>query len=104
MGVPYRRSAWAQSVAPLASACGAASAWFSSRELYDAFFPAAAWSFSDASRLAFSSLPFERYQRPSRGSRHFVRPKTDGATLRVLWMALSAFVIVSAFSAWLLDA
>jgi hypothetical protein len=48
-------------------------------------------------------LPFEPYQRPSRNGRHFVRPKTDGATLRVLWMALSAFVIVSALSAWLLD-
>jgi hypothetical protein len=102
MGVPYRRAAWAQSVAPFASACEAASAWFSSRELYDAIFPA--WSLNDFSRLAFSSLPFEPYQRPSRDGRHFARPKTDGATLRVLWMALSAFVIVSAFSAWLLDA
>ncbi|HEY2757693.1 MAG TPA: hypothetical protein VGJ01_18345 [Pseudolabrys sp.] len=103
MGVPYRRTAWAQSVAPFASACEAASAWFSSRELYKAIFPAAAWSLNDASRLAFSSLPFEPYQRPNRDGRHFARPKTDGATLRVLWMALSAFVIVSAFSAWLLD-
>jgi hypothetical protein len=102
MGVPYRRLAWAQSVAPFASACEAASAWFSSRELYEAIFPAA-WTFNDAQRLAFSSLPFEPYQRPDRG-RRFVRPTTDGATLRVLWMALSAFVIVSAFSAWLLDA
>jgi hypothetical protein len=103
MGIPYRRSAWAQSVAPFASACEAASAWFSSRELYEAIFPAAAWTFNETRGLAFSSLPFEPYQRPNRG-RHFVRPTTDGATLRVLWMALSAFVIASAFSAWLLDA
>jgi hypothetical protein len=103
MGVPYRRAAWAQSIAPLASACEAAGAWFSSRELYEAIFPAAAFSLNDTSRLAFSSLPFEPYQRPSRGSPHFERPKTDGATVRVLLMALSAFVIVSAFSAWLLD-
>jgi hypothetical protein len=102
MGVPYRHSAWAQSVAPFASACEAASAC--SRELYEAIFPAAAWTLNDAQRLAFSSLPFDPYQRPNRDGRHFVRPKTDGATLRVLWMALSAFVIVSAFSAWLLDA
>jgi hypothetical protein len=105
MGVPYRRSAWAVSCPPLASAYETAGAWFASRELYEAIFPAPAFAFNDAPRLAFSSVPFDPYPRPHRsGPHHYSRPKTDGATVRVLFIATAVFVIVSALSAWLLDA
>jgi hypothetical protein len=104
MGVPYRRSAWVLSCPPLAAAYETAGAFLASRELYEAIFPAPAFAFNDAPRLAFSSVPFDPYPRPHRSGRHYYSgPKTDGATLRVLCFALSAFLVVSALSAWLLD-
>jgi hypothetical protein len=104
MGVPYRRSDWVLSCPPLASAYQTASAFLARRELYDAIFPAPAFAFNDAPRLAFSSVPFDPYPRPKRSGRHYhSHPKTDGATLRVLFIATAVFLIVSALSAWLLD-